>query len=61
MKTVNFPYGKDYISYNFKNENYFVPSELLSGFQVKMGDRIVAEVNSDDSVRIVKKIFNINV
>lgn len=45
---------------NYKNENYFVPSELLSGLKVKMGDRVVAEVSFDESVRIVKKIFSVN-
>ena len=49
-----------WVNKNFKNENYFVPSELLSNLHVKMGDRVVAEVSLDENVRIVKKIFNIN-
>ena len=48
MKTVNFPYGKDYISYNFKNENY--QGELVSslhGYTPKAdGETLVREAMS---------------
>lgn len=45
---------------NFNIENYFVSSELLKDLKVKMGDRIVAEVNLEESGQVVKKIFSIN-
>ena len=49
-----------WVNKNFRNENYFVPSDLIAGLDVRPGDRVVAEVGFDDNVRIVKKIFNIN-
>ena len=45
---------------DLKLQNYFVPSELLEGVNVKNGDRVVAEVSFDDSVKIVEKLFSVN-
>ena len=49
-----------WVNKEFKNDIYFVPNQVLQNFNVKMGDRIVAEVNSDEQQKIVKRIFSIN-
>ena len=49
-----------WVEKNFKNENYFVSSEVMKNLQVKMGDRVVAEISADDGSKVVKKIFSIN-
>ncbi len=49
-----------WVEKDFKNEIYFVPSEVLKNIQVKMGDRVVAEIHADDSSRVVKKVFSVN-
>lgn len=45
---------------DFKNEIYFVPNSVLKDLNVKIGDRVVAEIERDASRKIVKKIFSIN-
>ena len=45
---------------NFKNENYFVPSDVVKDLEVKTGDRIVAEVVAENNSKVVKKIYSIN-
>ncbi len=49
-----------WVEKNYKNENYFISSEVIGNAFLKMGDRVVAEVSLDESVKIVKKIFSIN-
>ncbi|MBQ8615445.1 MAG: hypothetical protein IJ415_02645, partial [Clostridia bacterium] len=49
-----------WVNKNFKNESYFMPSEVLKDLKVKMGDRVVAEVSVDEKGQVVKKIFSIN-
>ena len=49
-----------WVEKNYKIDNYFVPSEVINGMQVKFGDRIVAEVSLDQNVKVVKKIFSVN-
>lgn len=49
-----------WVEKNFKIENYFVPSEVMKNLQIKMGDRVVAEISLDDSSKIVKNIFSVN-
>lgn len=49
-----------WVEKDFKFENYFVPSEVISGINLKMADRVVAEVNLDQNIKIVKKLFSVN-
>lgn len=49
-----------WVEKNFKNEIYFVPNLVLENLEVKMGDRVVAEISSDESSKVVKKIFSVN-
>ncbi len=60
LELVNNNAGILWVQKNFKNENYFVPSVVLQDYQVRMGDRIVAEVNVDENQKVVKRIFSIN-
>lgn len=45
---------------NFKNEFFFIPSEILQNYDLRMGDRIVSEVSVDENQRVVKSVFNVN-
>lgn len=49
-----------WVEKNFKNETYFVPSEVLKNIPVKMGDRAVVEISSEENTKVVKKIFSVN-
>lgn len=49
-----------WVEKNFRNENYFVPSEVLANLNTKMGDRVVAEISTDVNSKVVKKIFSVN-
>ena len=49
-----------WVENNFRNENYFVPNEVLKNLNVKMGDRVVAEISTDVNSKVVKKIFSVN-
>ena len=60
IELVNDNAGILWVQKNFKNENYFVPSSILQNYEVKMSDRIVAEVVADDSKKVVNRIFSIN-
>jgi len=49
-----------WVEKDFKIESYFVPNEVLNLINVKMGDRVVAEVSVDENIKVVKKIFSVN-
>ena len=60
LEIVNNNAGLLWVEKNFKNETYFIPSELLKGVPVKMGDRVVAETSLDESSKVIKKIYSVN-
>ncbi len=60
LEVVNDNAALLWVEKNFKNEIYFVPSELLRNVQIKMGDRAVAEIGLEEGSKIVKKVFSIN-
>lgn len=45
---------------NLKNDNYFVPSNIVDLYNVKVGDRLVVSVSIDENNKLVNGIFNIN-
>ena len=49
-----------WVNKNLKNENFFIPKEVLNGLEVRSGDRVVAEVQIDENQQFIKKIFSIN-
>ncbi len=49
-----------WVEKDLKVESYFVPSELFDGLNVRVADRVVAEVSLDENVKVVKRLFNIN-
>lgn len=60
LEVVNNNSALLWVEKNYKTINYFVPSEVLKKLEVRMGDRVVAEVFADDNSRVVKKIFSVN-
>lgn len=60
IELVNNNAGILTVNKNFQNENYFVPSSVLVNYNVKTGDRIVAEINIDENQNVVKEIFSVN-
>ena len=60
LELVNNNAGILWVQKNLKNENYFVSSSVLQDYEVRMGDRIVASINVDESQKVVKRIFSIN-
>lgn len=49
-----------WVQKDFKIEHFFISNEILKNYNVKMGDRVVAEVEMNGSQWVVKNIFNIN-
>ena len=49
-----------WVEKNLNNENYFVSSNILKGYDLRTGDRVVAEVCVDDNQQVVKNLFSIN-
>ena len=49
-----------WVQKNLKNESYFVASDIIKNYNVKTGDRVVAEISLDENKRLVKEIFNVN-
>lgn len=60
LEIVNNNAGILWVNRNLKNENFFIPSDVLKCIETKMGDRVVAEVSVDENQKVVKKIFSIN-
>ena len=60
LELVNNNSGILWVNKNLKNDNYFVPQKVMADLELRMGDRIVAEVCNDESQKIVKRIFSIN-
>jgi len=49
-----------WVEKNLKNEIFFVSKDAMKDYNIKMGDRVVAEVCLDENTRVVKQIFSIN-
>lgn len=49
-----------WVEKDFNIESYFIPREIIENVPVKMGDRVVAEVDSDENIKVVKNIFSLN-
>ena len=49
-----------WVQKDFKIEQYFVSSDVLKNYNVKMGDRVVVQIEMEANQWIVKNIFNIN-
>ncbi len=49
-----------WVNKNFKNEYYFVPQKVVGFIDLRMGDRVVAEMSVDDTQKVVKRIFSVN-
>ena len=45
---------------DFKIENYFISKEVIKDYEVKHGDRVVAEVEAGENGKVIKRIFSIN-
>ena len=60
LELVNGNAAMLWVQKKFETEKYFVPSEVLKKYSVKMGDRVVAQINTDETRKIVKEIFSVN-
>jgi len=49
-----------WVQKDFKIEQYFIASDVLKNYNVKMGDRVVAQIEMESNQWVVKNIFNIN-
>ena len=49
-----------WVNKDFKNENYFISSNVLKDVDVRTGDKVVVEICFEDNQYVVKGIFNIN-
>ena len=49
-----------WVEKNLKNENYFIPTDVLNNINIKMGDRLVAEISPDINSKVIKKIYSVN-
>jgi len=60
LELVNNNAAMLWVQKGFITEKYFVPSDVLENISVKMGDRVVAQINTDSTRKIVKEIFSVN-
>lgn len=49
-----------WVENNLQMETYFISSKLLSNYEVKMGDKVVAEIVVNENQKLIKDIFSIN-
>ena len=60
LELVNNNAAMLWVQNKFSTEKYFVPSEVLKNVEFRLGDRVVAQINTDEARKIVKEIFSIN-